>query len=190
MVDIFFAVNLSEDVKSIMHQALHHSSIQDPPWRWIRPENLHITLKFLGEMEDAAVDDLARCAAIACSETAPFHVSFTAFGGFPNLSKPRVLFYRADEGSQELRTVAGRVEQVLHESLGIAKERKPFRPHVTVARIKKPLPGAWITRLEGMAPLESAAQAVTHIHLMRSELRREGARYQAVKEIALGSGKW
>jgi 2'-5' RNA ligase len=95
------------------------------------------------------------------------------------------LFYRVEEGKDELTRLAAAVETGLSESLGIPKEKRPFRAHATIARIKKSLPRAVTDKLEQAEPLSGAAQTVTSVDLMQSELRPGGAVYTRVKEFAL-----
>ena len=183
---MFFAVNFSDAVKDAVRTAIAKVPVERPPWRWVDRAAFHITLKFLGEQPEDVVDALAEHAGRACAGHAPFTLRLGGLGGFPKLARPRVLFYHVEEGAAELRALAVDLEQSLEDGLGIEKERRPFRGHATVARIKKSLPRAVTDKLAAAPAVENAVQRVTSIHLMRSELRREGARYHVVKEIALG----
>jgi 2'-5' RNA ligase len=182
---LFIAVNLSQEVKRSIRTAVQHFPIADPPWRWVKDEALHITLKFLGDTPEDQIPHIINQMCDTCRTHKSFHIRLESLGGFPNLKKPRVLFYRAVEGNDVLSHIAGDINTSLFDGLGIPVERKPFRAHVTIARIKRPLPREITSRFGDAPALAQADQMVRSIDLMSSELRREGARYQLVKGIAL-----
>ena len=110
---LFFAVDFTDDVKDALQRAIDGVGIADPPWRWVARDNFHITLKFLGEMPEDRVEALAKCVAGACRGVASFDIRLGGFGGFPNLKKPRVLFYKVDEGVEPLLDLAKRVDTLI-----------------------------------------------------------------------------
>jgi 2'-5' RNA ligase len=185
----FFSVNLSDAVKGAISRAIGEAPISNPPWRWISTENLHITLKFLGEINEAWIREITDCAVSACSGIAGFSIAFDRFGAFPSLKRPRILFYSASRGADKLQTLVSSLESTLHANMGIAKESRPFKAHVTLARVKATLPDSVIEKLEAFPALHGISQHVDSIFLMRSELRRSGARYYQVKEIELSGAK-
>jgi len=182
---LFIAVNLSSEIKQSIRDALDRFPISDPPWRWVKDDALHITLKFLGETPEERIPAIIAHIEKACIGHRRFRIRLAHLGGFPNLNKPRVLFYQVVEGGQTLAGLAGDIDRSLAEGLGVAGEKRPFRAHVTVARIKRPLPREITSRFAEAPVLASADQSVCSVDLMRSELHREGARYSPVKEIAL-----
>jgi 2'-5' RNA ligase len=184
---LFIAVNLSPQVKQSIKTAIDRFPITNPPWRWVREDALHVTLKFLGDTPEDRIPDLVSQLHDACLSHKSFGIRLERMGGFPNLKKPRVLFYGVVEGRETLSHIANDINQSLFDGLGIPLESKPFRAHVTIARIKRPLPRELTIRFADVPMLSEAAQSVRSIDLMRSELHREGARYQLVKEIALDS---
>jgi 2'-5' RNA ligase len=107
--------------------------------KWVVPENLHLTLKFLGEMPPDTVADvtsaLARSLAGPAHAVAPFSFSLAGVGAFPSLSSPRVVWAGVGEGRQELTAVAARVEEVL-APLGFPPEGRPFSAHLTLGRCR------------------------------------------------------
>lgn len=182
---LFFAVPLSGKVREITGERIESFPITEPPWKWIPPGNYHLTLKFLGEVGDELLPSLGGAAVKAASAAKPFTITFGGFGGFPSLSRPRVIFYRMEEGTEELAKLAGNLEQEL-EGLGFARERRPFRAHLTLARIKRPLPAPLRERLRDIPPLPpSASQEVCDFVLMRSHLSRRGATYEVIETFPL-----
>lgn len=104
--------------------------------RWARPENVHITLKFLG---DVGEEDLARVAEAlgpVGERHDPFEALVSGFGGFPSAGRARILWAGIDEGADRLDTLARDVEDSL-EPLGFAPDTRPFRPHLTLGRARR-----------------------------------------------------
>jgi 2'-5' RNA ligase len=181
---LFVAVNLSETVRDAIADAIASFPVTDPPWRWVSRDNWHITLKFLGDVDDVRTPDVAAALAIAARDRPPFRLALTDFGAFPGIRRPRVLFYNASEGGEELAGLATAVDAALLP-LGFVTEDRPFHPHATVARVKRPLPRGITHKLESAGPLAGAVQEVASFELMASQLGRTGARYRAVARIAL-----
>jgi 2'-5' RNA ligase len=181
---LFFAVGFDESLKDAIAVAIDGTGLDHPPWRWVARDNCHVTMKFLGDTPEDRVAPLAMSAMGASRGMAPFQIQLGALGGFPNLRRPRVLFYEVTLGAAELTTLAERLDAALHTDLALDKERRPFRAHATVARIKKPLDARVCDRLQDAPGVEHPPQLVDRVLLMRSELHREGALYHVVKEIA------
>jgi 2'-5' RNA ligase len=188
-VRLFFAVEFDDSLKDAVVNAIEDIGIEHPPWRWVARTNLHVTLKFLGETPEDRVDTLVDSVTSACRDISPFEIALGRLGGFPNLKRPRVLFYGVTKGADALASLAEHVETALFRDLSIPKERRPFRAHGTVARIKRPLPDGLTERLEGAPAVKHPAQVVEKVSLMQSELRRDGAVYRLVKGIALAKPK-
>jgi RNA 2',3'-cyclic 3'-phosphodiesterase len=182
---LFFAVHVSDAIKNDIADALKAFPVRNPPWRWIVPENLHVTLKFLGEMDESALPDLGEVARHAASGIKPFRIVYGPFGGFPALSRPRVIFFEATEGLPELARLAAGLESGA-ELLGVPRENRPFTAHLTLARIKEPLPAGIRDALQKVPPLPaSASQTVEHFSLMQSRLSRAGAEYEELERFDL-----
>jgi 2'-5' RNA ligase len=181
---LFFAVGFDESLKDAIATAIDGTGLDHPPWRWVARDNFHITMKFLGDIPEDRIAPLAMSATGAFRGMAPFAITLGGMGGFPNLRRPRVLFYMVTKGGEGLVTMAERLDAALHTDLAIERERRPFRAHATVARIKNPLDDRVCDRLQDAPGVLHPPQLVYHVLLMRSELRREGALYHVVKEIA------
>ncbi|WP_053057617.1 RNA 2',3'-cyclic phosphodiesterase [Rubrobacter aplysinae] len=155
--------------------------------RWLPPENVHLTLKFLGEVPetpDSKLPELHETITALCSGHGAFDLSLRGAGAFPSVRRACVLWVGASEGSGPLGALARDLEDGL-EKLGFGRETRPFRPHATVARAKG-----------GGARLEDPAAADTvgpldfragSIELMRSRLSQEGAAYSNVASYPLRS---
>jgi 2'-5' RNA ligase len=187
-VRLFFAVNFSPEVKASIRRAIDDIGISNPPWRWVAEENVHLTLKFLGETPDDEIDTLSQCAEAVCRDAAQFRVHLGGLGGFPNLKRPRVLFFRIDEGVEPLRKLAEDLDRELARRLSIPREKRSFRAHATIARIKKPLRPDTVDLLSA-APDLQVHQDVQRMDLMRSQLGPKGSKYHCLKEFALSKPK-
>jgi len=148
--------------------------------RWVRPENLHVTLRFLGDIEAARVPSLARALREALAGLCRFQMQLGRVGVFPSARRPRVVV--VDVAPQEpLEQLAEAVERAVVES-GLEPERRRFRPHLTLGRASgRSLPPV-------TAPVTACGESllVDEIVLFRSELKRSGAIHTPLERIALG----
>ena len=152
--------------------------------RWAPAENLHLTLKFLGDVEEAQVVAIRSALREALAGTAGFGVTARGLGVFPNARRPRVLWIGL--AAPELAQVAGRVDRAL-EPLGVERAATRFRPHATIGRWRRPEPGAVrlgeeLTRWRDREFGEFRMDAVT---LFQSTLRPAGATYSPLEVFRL-----
>src|SRR5689334_6367075 len=127
---IFIALDIPDDIRAHMMEYLERARSLAPESRWARPEGLHITLKFVGEVNDARVREMTT--ALATVKAAPFEIRFQDVGFFPNPKSPRV-FWIGVQGEQALPRLAESVDAALAK-LGLPREDKAYRPHLTLAR--------------------------------------------------------
>ena len=148
--------------------------------RWVRPESLHITLRFLGDVEPAVVPKLVACVAEGVRGLECFEARLAGVHGFPSVRRPRVVVL--DVAPREsLEALAAAVERGA-VAAGLAPESRPFRPHLTLGRVR----GRAAPDLEGAPEPAPAPFPVREAVLFRSELRRSGARYIPLERMALG----
>lgn len=151
-----------------------------PGARWTRPDGRHLTLKFLGEVDEARAARVEDALAAAGNGFGGFTAAFDRVGGFPNLRRPRVVWIGFGAGAERAAALAGRVDDAL-SPLGFAVEKRAFTAHLTLARFRIPATIGELPAVE--VPTE--AFSVDEIVLFRSELRREGARYTRVRTFPL-----
>lgn len=152
--------------------------------RVVPPENLHITLKFLGDTEEAQVSELVAELHRAAEGLPPFTVTLQGTGTFPRRGAPRVVWVGLG-GGDPLMALAGRVETRL-EALGFPRDRRQFSPHLTVARVKgAEHRGELLALLESFRETAFGQHRVEAVRLKRSELRPTGAVYHDVAVIPL-----
>ena len=152
---------------------------------WVPAANLHVTLKFLGQLDEARVAAIADALGSAASRADPFDVDFRGLGAFPTTSRPRVV-WAGLEGGRALGALAGAVDAAL-AALGLPREPRPFAAHVTLGRVRAPRRNPALA--EALArPADFGRLAVTRVSLMRSDLRPGGARYTELAGVLLARG--
>lgn len=156
--------------------------------RWVAPESLHVTLAFLGAVEPGLVPDLRDALAAAVGRVAPFPVALGPPGAFPTPRRPRVLWIGVGEGAERLATLAAVVRTAL-EPFPVARDEKPFRPHVTIARVRAArLDQALAEHLAKPSPPPGPVWEVRSVTLFESVLGPGGARHRPVAVLPLGGG--
>lgn len=155
------------------------------PVKVVPPESLHITLKFLGEVEEGRVDGLTAALASCVDGLEPFALTFRGTGAFPRMSSPRVVWIGVED-ADPLVAYARRAEDAL-EALGFDREKRPFSPHLTVGRVKGSRGRRALTDLLAAHREEPfGQQRVEAVKLKKSELRPTGAAYSDVARVGLG----
>ena len=174
----FIAIDLPEAIHAALkrQQQEFRSACRDA--RWTRPEGIHLTLKFLGEISDAQVREVTDALA-ALGAFEPFPVEVKGFGFFPNGRRPRV-FWVGVEAPPALGELARRVETAV-EKLGFAPEQRAFAAHLTLARFPAPRPQpALEALLEQRAGAELGRFEASEFFLFESKLSPQGAQYRKV----------
>ncbi|MDI6751809.1 MAG: RNA 2',3'-cyclic phosphodiesterase [bacterium] len=179
MMRLFIAIPLSHEIKktlSLLQKRLA-PSIKDA--KWVEPENIHLTLKFLGEVNEKSVEDIAECCQKVVAETPAFLISLEKVGSFPNLVIPRVIWVGIKEGKERVKGLAKDLEERLHK-IGFTKETRPFSSHLTLARIRLPKR----VSLQDLK-IEQTNMRVLSIQLIQSTLTPKKAVYQVLKGFEL-----
>jgi len=172
----FLAIDLPETVRVALRQQQATFRAVSPDGRWTRPEGIHLTLKFLGEISDQQVTQALN----ALKELRPFETFATevkGFGFFPDARRPRV-FWAGVATSPNLVALAEQAEHAM-EKLGFVREDRPFTPHLTLARFKIPRPQpALQSHLERLGEPSLGSFKVSEFFLFESKLSPQGAEYR------------
>ncbi|MHB8055759.1 MAG: RNA 2',3'-cyclic phosphodiesterase [Candidatus Aminicenantales bacterium] len=182
----FIAVDLPDDVKARISAFVQKIKRTAPGGiRWAKIDDLHVTLKFLGEIEETAVEAIGAAVGKIAAETPVFPLTVMGTGTFPPGSpRPRLLWIGLDD-SGPLRTLQGRFEEAL-ETLGFPREDRPFRPHLTAARVRAAgLPQRIIDPFEENRAVLFGNFEVRNVILYQSLLRPEGAEHRPLLSGAL-----
>jgi len=172
---LFVALDIPEDVRSSLAALVSKLRPSCRSARWVRIEGLHVTLKFIGETSPEKVEAI-KLALAAVPRSVSIPINFRGLGFFPNGRRPRVLWAGIEAGP-DLAALAAAVETAL-DALGIAREERPFSPHLTLARFDTPRGlDALHTAVEKAVRLEFGATTATEFHLYQSVLKPGGAEY-------------
>jgi len=153
--------------------------------KWSPLDNLHITTKFIGEWPEARLDELHEALG-ALAPREPFQVELKDLGWFPNERSPRVLWLGV-HGGEALTNLAHETEQRL-ELLGIAREERRFSPHLTLARIKNPVPLRRLRqKVEELQPAALGTFPVSHFCLFRSDPGSNASIYRPLRDYRFES---
>ncbi|NJD69301.1 MAG: RNA 2',3'-cyclic phosphodiesterase, partial [candidate division NC10 bacterium] len=143
---------------------------------WVRPENLHLTLKFLGQVEEDRFGAIGEAVAAAAAGCGPVHLVFQGLGAFPSPRSARVVWIGLSHGAETLAALQARIEAGL-EPLGYAREARLFTAHLTLGRVRGPGHREQLARALTEATAEPLGEMVLHrIELMKSDLSPSGAR--------------
>ena len=181
----FIAVSLPDEIRRSLRVLQDRLADHPADVTWVDSEHLHVTLKFLGEINDAQRAGtealLERCA----GEEPLFQAQLGGLGGFPSIAAPRVIWVGFEAGHEPLTRLAQRLDAGC-ERLGVGKDERPFSAHLTLGRVRSP---------KGLGPLARALQTldwpppapwtVERVTLYQSVLSSVGPRYTAVAEIHL-----
>ena len=151
------------------------------PVSWVKPDNLHYTMRFLGEVEDAQAPRAAEAMREAAAAHARFGAALGGFGAFPTARKARVLWIGMLQGAEAMRLLATSLENALKKQR-FERADQPFEPHLTLGRVR--MPGDWTTRLID-APAVEARFQVDKMVLVKSLLGGGGSRYELIGEASL-----
>jgi 2'-5' RNA ligase len=157
-----------------------------PGVRPVRPDVLHLTLKFLGDIASGQVEEIAGSLRKTASAWAPFELVFRGIGLMPT-RRPRVIFADLADPDHHVPLVAGPVADIEEAmaGLGFDAESRPFRPHLTLARIRSH-PGAELDEIrQAYEEVILAEVRCEHVELIRSELAPGGARYTTLATLPL-----
>ena len=189
----FVAIELDHAFKVALGQvqARLKSSRVSHIGRWVSPDSIHLTLKFLGNVPVEQVEEIGQAVDCACESLAPFHISLAGLGCFPNVRRPRVIWIGIGGDLETLARLQHSVDSELNR-IGFKPERRSFKPHLTLARIRD---NARPSEREEMGMLISAEQVATtvsmtvrEVSLMRSDLKPSGAVYSRLAAIRLSEG--
>lgn len=187
----FIAVELPDQIKTALASVQQDLKAQAPPRavRWTRPESIHLTLQFLGDVAAEQVEPIAAALQRVCADQSPFSFQLRGLGVFPNPRRPRVVWLGVVEPSGTLRTLQQGVARAL-EPLGFKPEERAFTPHLTLGRAAQ---HASRGELAQLGELITRSQIVTvgqvlveHITLMKSDLRPDGAVYTPLAVLHFG----
>ncbi len=181
MIRTFIALSLPEEVKAALQSATTDLKKRGMDARWVRPQAMHLTLKFIGEMDEALVPELGAGLERVAGRHEPLALRLNGMGAFPNLRRARVIWAGLAGDLEPLAGLAAEIDDVC-AGVGIDVEKRPFKPHLTVGRLKRP------SMIDLKIDLVETAFTVEKISLFRSELTPHGALYTNLHTSSLRGG--
>lgn len=180
----FIAFDIDENTRASLARAQCAMGCL-PSVRWVRTAGIHLTLKFLGEIEEAVVPGVLGAMRAALAGVEPFEFAVRGLGWFPPGRRPRVLWAGVEGDDGALNLVAGRLNEALVDC-GVRAEKRAFRAHLTLARVRGRVDVVNIEKaFERVSGRDFGSNAAEGLVLYMSELHPTGARYTRLGEIKL-----
>src|SRR5262245_38393140 len=154
--------------------------------KWVESDNVHVTLLFLGEVDDRAINDVCRAVTECCAERSGFVLGVGTVGAFPNLRRPRTLWVGVTEGLQELVALHDALEEVLLELGCYRREDRAYTPHITLGRIRSERTDDRLVQvLTKNTGWQGGQMPVREVLVMSSELTPKGPIYSVLSRAKL-----
>lgn len=182
----FIAFELPESIAQLAADLQVRLKSHGLKLRWVQPQNIHLTVKFLGDVAEGRIADAVEAMQSSALNTVPMTVSAQGLGVFPGIRKPRVVWFGLG-GQTDLLAELHRLLEDGLEKRGFARERRPLRPHLTLARIKQALDTRRLQEsLQDVGAYHPVEFQLTELTLFKSDLRPQGALYTPLKRVPLG----
>lgn len=184
-VRAFLALELNDEARAVLAQLLKEFRQTSTRASWVRPENLHLTLHFLGDIVLTDFDSAFRELELSVAQIDSFVTTLQGVEAAPNVRRPR-LVWACVPGAPDALTELSRVVRSLTNGLIAQPDTRPFTPHVTLGRIRDPRSaGPVLDIVNRNHAVRIGEFAVTRVALFRSTLARDGARYELLRDFPL-----
>lgn len=185
MIRAFIAVEIDSPNKQKLSELIGLFKKTDTDVKWVKENQMHLTLKFLGNIEETKTQEVSRELESITNESKKFTISLSKIGAFPNINKPRIIWIDIDEGKDTLKLLADKIESRL-EKIGFAKEKREFKTHLTLGRIKSLKNISQLTEVIQKTDSQSQDKIkISSLILFQSTLTSKGAIYMPLAEIKL-----
>lgn len=174
---IFFGIEIDKEIKNNLINFRDSLSINDRSVKWVKKENLHLTLQFIGEVDSNKANELINLTSEISFKQ--FEVEFACVGGFPHLGNPRIIWIGVNKGTDELKNLQKIIQKT---SLKISNEidTKPYHPHITMARIKSRLSKNYFNDINEKKDKFFGLQKINNFSLFSSDLKSNGPIYKVL----------
>lgn len=183
----FIAIPLAPGVRAATTRLVRRLQEPGDGIRWVPTENLHLTLKFLGDVDNVQLPEICQQLAAAALQIPPFDLRFAGTGGFPQLERARTLWVGVDDPSQNLRQLVAELERRLAD-LGFKPESRDYRPHLTLGRTRsgaRRVTEQLVERLTAERTTELGEMTADTVVLIASFLDKRGPTYQTMATFSL-----
>lgn len=182
VIRAFIAVELPEEIHKNLKKLQNDMKDSMPDVRWTKYGNIHLTLKFLGDTKVSKIEAINKAIQDITDRFSPYVVSLAGIGAFPNSRKPSVVWTGIKKGADEMIRLVNEVESSM-EKFGFPREKRPFRPHLTIGRVREiNHPSAMTKALENPTVGEIGEFTVDKVSLIKSQLDPAGSIYTTLSE--------
>jgi len=186
MIRSFIAIDIPQSIKNIIARVQSDFKESGADVKWVNPELIHLTLKFLGNIKEEQIDEIKKSMIKSVKGITPFFMTLRDIGVFPNIRYPRVIWMGLEDKTERLLILQKNIEENLN-ILGFTPEERKFSPHLTIGRLKS-LKGK--SRLANMIHAKKdmnidGSISVNKINLIKSELRVTGPIYSVLETVSL-----
>jgi 2'-5' RNA ligase len=186
LIRSFLAIELPEAIRKRIEEIQVDLRSSNSDVRWVRPEKIHLTLKFFGSIEESRVDTITKSIEPLVGGTPQFSLEVKGMGAFPNIRNPRVIWMGLIDEKQVLIPLQKQLESTL-ETIGFQVEGRPFRPHLTLGRMNSGRgKDELIGRIQKYKEERFGDLEVRRFVLFKSDLRPTGPIYTPLREVKLG----
>lgn len=181
----FIAIELSGEIKEELAGLIETLRSSGADVKWVKAENIHLTLKFLGHIPTEKIERIKGVLDDAASKSRAFRINLSGVGAFPKLSYPRVIWVGISTGEDNVKEIYNSLEGKL-EGEGFQKEQRPFSAHLTIGRVRSPKNRQNLkSSIEGLKFSSGKSLDVDHITLFQSTLTPHGPIYTPLHEARL-----
>jgi len=184
----FIAVELSSTVIARAQEGIKLLKTSGAEVGWVDRAQMHLTLKFLGNVTDIETPEICRVVLGAASQVEPFEIVFRGLGAFPRVSEPRTIWMGIEQGQEELAELHAAIEDALKKEMGFGKENRKFHPHLTLGRLRKesdPARDELSRLLQESAKFDGDLTVVDEVVVFASTLGRQGPTHEAMGHASL-----
>ena len=185
----FVAIEVPSQTRAEVVEHINHLRREVPNVRasWSREDNLHLTLKFLGNVRVSRMSEICEAAAATAKAIAPLELTIGGCGWFPPHGKPKVLWIGIDDPDGQLRNLQDALQEKCAEA-GFDCDERLFHPHLTIARLRSAEGSRQLAETNKSLGFPSQRLAVSEVVVFRSELLRDGSKHTAISRHKLGGG--
>jgi 2'-5' RNA ligase len=186
----FIAISLPAHIKERLASLQNQLKATGADIKWVEPQNIHLTLKFLGEIDDEKLEKTSSILENVAKDKNSFQIRIYSLGAFPKIISPRVIWVGIDKGDRQTQEIAKALEEKIVK-IGIPKEDRAFSSHITIGRTRSGLNREGLVKemnyLADSFGKENLEFSVNKISLFKSTLTPKGPLYEVLKEAILSA---
>jgi RNA 2',3'-cyclic 3'-phosphodiesterase len=184
MVRAFIGAGLTEEAIDQLSGVIANLDFSSKGIKWVKPENLHITFKFLEDIDESQISLITDILDSSLKGHGSINFSIDHLGVFPTWKRPRIIWAGVSKGASALVSLSEKIEDVM-QALNFEKEKRVFKPHITIGRIKSLKYPELLKKAVQTVIFESGSLAIGHVTLYQSILSQDGAKYEVLSKSFL-----